>query len=561
MKPNHAPHHHKVVLTPEQATVFQNGEVTFEAKLYLAGGETDFKECAITWLIDGNKLIDIDVDDAGNFEPRLSDPSKFKIKNNFITIKFNDSPLGSYLITIKVEFKGGEIVEDSASAVVQPDINDLINKATEFVNKINVQASPKGLSVSLQRPSDKLTDDIVLWSVIKHQTDQLKFKTFETLFNDNDFQTRGVDAYNTLKKKIEENMKKHVATAFDRINITDYVKNELSKNSGFSVDNTNALVTDYFDKINTSPYLVKINTIDDNCIEERLNTPVFLELIWSYWHEEGMLAQTMNAICLRFQNKSNSSSINKLAHLATSPLKSLSNLIWGYIQDEPNRLTVNRRAFEYMQHYGLPLLGKAINKLDVVESRSKFLEALHNLLNRCALFYKEVDDTTIYADAFPVLKALAEVHLVLAEGANNQYGDLPWAARADMMLQQLIIARPEMREFLTVRTMVPYEEQWMGHVDTMKRLQNWSDVTITHFHNLAVWGEQILLSIRHGDWNDSDVDPAQAANWAKFWRTQIQGYIHAYRAVTGVDLTTEPINSVLPGILLQKRLAAQGAGI
>ena len=24
--------------------------------------------------------------------------------------------------------------------------------------------------------------------------------------------------------------------------------------------------------------------------------PLFLELIWSYWHEEGMLVQTMNAL-------------------------------------------------------------------------------------------------------------------------------------------------------------------------------------------------------------------------------------------------------------------------
>ena len=28
-----------------------------------------------------------------------------------------------------------------------------------------------------------------------------------------------------------------------------------------------------------------------------------MELIWSYWHEEGMLAQTLNAILARFQNR------------------------------------------------------------------------------------------------------------------------------------------------------------------------------------------------------------------------------------------------------------------
>jgi hypothetical protein len=39
-------------------------------------------------------------------------------------------------------------------------------------------------------------------------------------------------------------------------------------------------------------------------------------------------------------------------------------------------------------------------------------------------------------------------------------------------------------------------------VDDMKRLQGWSDVMITHFHELAIYGEQILLSIRYGDWID-----------------------------------------------------------
>jgi hypothetical protein len=43
-----------------------------------------------------------------------------------------------------------------------------------------------------------------------------------------------------------------------------------------------------------------------NCygiLRSRLLAPCLLELIWSYWHEEGMLVQTMNAISLRFQNK------------------------------------------------------------------------------------------------------------------------------------------------------------------------------------------------------------------------------------------------------------------
>ena len=46
------------------------------------------------------------------------------------------------------------------------------------------------------------------------------------------------------------------------------------------------------------------------------------------------------------------------------------------------------------------------------------------------------------ADGFPVLNALREVHLLLAEGAHNQYGDLPWTARQEMLMQQWLLARP-----------------------------------------------------------------------------------------------------------------------
>jgi hypothetical protein len=54
----------------------------------------------------------------------------------------------------------------------------------------------------------------------------------------------------------------------------------------------------------------------------------------------------------------------------------------------------------------------------------------------------------------------------------------------------------------------------------------------------AIFGEQIVLSVRYGNWSEVNV-PAQAANWARFWRAEIQGYIHAYRAATAVDLTMD----------------------
>src|SRR4030095_4710698 len=114
-----------------------------------------------------------------------------------------------------------------------------------------------------------------------------------------------------------------------------------------------------------------------------------------------------------------------------------------------------------------------------------------NLLYRTAVFYRADADTTVIADGFPLLNSLREVHLLLAEGAHNQFGELPWTSRVEMLIEQWLLARPEMADFLRGRHMVPYEEPWMGAVDTMKRLQGWTDVSVTQFRNLAVFGERI----------------------------------------------------------------------
>ncbi len=288
----------------------------------------------------------------------------------------------------------------------------------------------------------------------------------------------------------------------------------------------------------------------------KLINPCLIELIWSYWHEEGMLVQTMNAVSQRFQNLRAPGDRDPLARFDIDPLRPLNNLLWGYIQDEQHRLTVRRRAYTYLDVYGLTMEGKAVAGLRPAESRSKFLEAFHNLLYLCTIFFKEDDDTTVVADGFPVLNALKEVHYVLAEGANNQFGDLPTTARQEMLIQEWLLARPEMREFLGGKIMVPYPEEWMDRVDNVKSMKGWTDVSVVYFRNLAVYGEQILLSIRYGAWSITN-SPAQAANWARYWRPEIQAYIHGYRAATGVDITTEPVNSTLPSVLLIRRLAMQ----
>jgi hypothetical protein len=54
-----------------------------------------------------------------------------------------------------------------------------------------------------------------------------------------------------------------------------------------------------------------------------------IELIWSYWHEEGRLVQTMNAIRMRLQNRRGRIDRDPLANLEIDPLRPLNNLLWA----------------------------------------------------------------------------------------------------------------------------------------------------------------------------------------------------------------------------------------
>lgn len=304
-------------------------------------------------------------------------------------------------------------------------------------------------------------------------------------------------------------------------------------------------------------------SIFDAIVDARTNCPCFIELIWSYWHEEGMLVQAMNALSLRFQNRRLGGDRDPLANLELSPLRPLSSIFWGYIQDEQQRLSMMRRNYEYEHEYGIALRGKAVpSTMRPADRRSKFVEAFHDLLFRCCDYYRQAADTNYIPDPFPLLNGLKEVHLILSQGAGNQFGDLPWTARVEMLMQQWILGRNEIKEFLGRRPMVAYPESWMGNAETLRALMGWSDTPIVHFRNLATMGEQLLLSIRWTDW--ANLTAVDAQSWANMFKPQIQGYAHAYRVATGVDLTIEPKDSrgaaerkENPAVLLERRLGEQ----
>jgi hypothetical protein len=456
-------------------------------------------------------------------------------------------------------------------------------------------ASGDDVAVTMRRTAVPPTSDQALWVAIRNSTNAIGFDSYSRFievavcgeFPDPAFQTvdrrspkgdkhtlhkvkrrtalpfPNVDRYRLLKAATEVFLMIHCGVDLDDFTGVDLDDESRRLNRTVQRNDLDEQMRDYLVQVatgkgavlNVLPYLglirLKLRDVaivgggggeDDaaavcyGILAEKLTNPCFLELIWSYWHEEGFLAQTLNAITWRFQNRTAAPrGRDPLAGLDIDPLRPLNNLIWGYLQDEQHRLSTLRRAYEYDHHYGLVLASRPGPPVRGADSRSRFVEAFHHLLTLSWEFHRQDDDTTVIADGFGVLNALKEVHLLLTEGAHNQFGDLPWTARHEMLMQQWILSRPEMRDFLASRTMVAHPETWMAPVDAMNKLQGWSDTSVLHFRDLGVFGEQLLLSIRFGAWTVV-IEPEQAANWARYFRAEIQGYIHAYRAVTGIDL-------------------------
>ncbi|HMQ30288.1 MAG TPA: hypothetical protein PKD53_06140 [Chloroflexaceae bacterium] len=583
-----------LIVTPQPSTAATGDIVVLEADFPDRPEGLDFSLYTFTWRYSGGLIVDErPIPDAGS-GPRVHwDTSGLRASSYHIAVTATRN-------------------DDTPEPVRSGDTD------------VTLTQSPFSVAATLQRTGGEATADVGLWMAILRSARNLSFTSYDQairsliaevasngsrgLFGDG---TRGLldrralpfndtDAYRFLKVATEAFMIARTGTVlsdpgyFDQ-EVIGEARRRLSGRGG-SIDLNQLsryLVPTPTDgenspTVDTLPYLDivrrKLDEVGlrrlrlgdrgegestaalDGILESKLTAPLLIELIWSYWHEEGMLVQSMNTISRRFQNIRGPDERDPLAGFETDPLRPLNNLLWGYIQDEQHRLTVVRRVYEYDHHYGITLYGKSVPQIRSADSRPKFLEAFHNLLYQCTLFFPQDDDTTVIADGFPVLNALKEVHLLLTQGAHNQYGDLPATARQEMLLQQWLLARNEFAQFLPTRTMVAYPERWMDRVDAMKQLQGWTSTSVLHFHNLAIFGEQILLGARYGAWSTVN-DPLQAANWARFWRPEIQGYIHAYRAVTGVNLSAEITDTrqaseryLQPSVHLTRQLAEQRRG-
>ena len=183
----------------------------------------------------------------------------------------------------------------------------------------------------------------------------------------------------------------------------------------------------------------------------------------------------------------------------------------------------------------MTLQGKAVPSLRPADSRSRFLEAFHNLLYLCSAFYKEDDDTTVKADAFP--------------GAQRDQGRPPAAFPG--------CAQPVRRPALDGprRRCCSSSGCWLGPSSASSCLPGSWSPTRSHGWTGSTHEDDPGLDRHDGPAipppgplrrADLAVNPATATGarsttrsggeLGRSWRQEVQWYFYAYQSVTGVDL-------------------------
>ncbi len=277
-----------------------------------------------------------------------------------------------------------------------------------------------------------------------------------------------------------------------------------------------------------------------------------------------MLVQTANAIALRFQN---------IARNGTRSAR---------------RVRARRAAAAERLHLGLhpgraePAVGPAprststttstawtwsgrASRVRPADSRSKFLQAFHDLLRLTDQFYREASDTHGDARSVPAPdRAQGPPH----DSRGGCAQSVPRSAvdRAQRDARSAVAARAIRDARLPAR---PAGDAVPRSLDGRRRRHEASAGLDRHERpalqrSRASSASASCLSIRHVRW-DAITDPVAAQDWALSWRPEVQGYIHAYRMATGVTLSDDVVEVNRPGspryaqpsVLLYSRLMDQ----
>lgn len=263
---------------------------------------------------------------------------------------------GSYFARVTIEEKGGGGVIGTAS--------DSIQVVAPPVARGDIVPVDVGGSVSLRRAETQLSTDQALWVIIRDRTQAISFNRYKTFIDavmcsgllpdkqsyERRIESRlpfpGVAAYNVLKVATEFFLLQECGVTIDDANFSAIEEGsrfgrpvqlqrikELRDEYLVDLTREQTQVLPYFklilDRLSELP-LKPPEALGPDCygiLPSRLSGPCLVELIWSYWHEEGMQAQAMNAISFRFQNKRIAPGRDPLDHFDLDPLRGLSNLL------------------------------------------------------------------------------------------------------------------------------------------------------------------------------------------------------------------------------------------
>lgn len=290
-----------------------------------------------------------------------------------------------------------------------------------------------------------------------------------------------------------------------------------------------------------------------------LDRPYFCELIHSFWLEVAMIAQGIKMIAFRFQNLGADQCVAKLGNLNVFYLRPIAGLLWDFLARQHEVRTVRGRVHAgYLAELDCVLPGRAAQPIRPVQRNGSFSAAFHGLLHVAMRYYAQFDDKAVHADGFAVLQALRTFSDVLKRTEMNTFGRIAFDARREFATYGWMLQQPEIRRFL-VSEGIPAKEPWLPAVDALNALCGWRVGPALYYYDLAVEGERLLASVRWLDWDSSG--PSEAADWALFWRQNIQTYVYRMRLVTGLDLASDEKEHIRDHALPMSTLVYRRLGI
>lgn len=205
------------------------------------------------------------------------------------------------------------IIKGHVGASFTPQKVKIVTKDNKEIGTVEFEISDIDniQEVRLSRAGIVSTNDEVFWTAIKSK--RLDFNIYKNFINDilcnknsnflgdttnierTGFKNRspfiGVSDYSILKFATEAYMLKMFG--IDNTHLNNYLTQ-------------NSILPYYEDILAKLDDVLVINKVSPNYCDEdvnkKLKNPFLIELIWSYWMEQGMLVQTMNLISMRFQN-------------------------------------------------------------------------------------------------------------------------------------------------------------------------------------------------------------------------------------------------------------------